>query len=135
MDPCELCGGKPNRARRVMHRKGCQYYGLDAGVLPVLTKEEKEYVPKLKEAPGSSGNTITVKIPHFCCNEVMVRTDGAPYESSCRHFRLLTSECSECRQHHNGVLIYRCKSCGREMVDSPHLAQGDAAMRINMIAR
>ena len=88
------------------------------------------------------GEVVVVAIPEhllpkttICCSTPMLRTDGPSYASMCRHNRLLTSECKECRQEHHGVLTYRCSICGRQMQDSPHLAQGPEALTINSIAR
>ena len=137
LPPCPWCGGKPNRARHIMHKKGCQYYGLKAGEVPVKTTGPMPLAPgSVVEIQVVQG--VILDLPtrlHVCCNEVMRRTDGAPYEQMCQHFRLLTAECEKCRQQHHGVLTYRCAVCGRETMDAPQLASGPETALVNSIAR
>lgn len=108
-EPCPECGNKPFGGR-IKHKAGCSM------VTPVT---------EVKAWPHS----------HVCCGEPMRRTDGAKYEFTCSHHRLLTLECPECRDRHHGILTYHCYECGRDLRDAPHLAQGDKATRINMNIR
>jgi len=112
VEPCPNCGAKPGRGGVILqHRKGCC-----------------EQV-KLKDSP------IVLKAEFICCNQPMKRTDGRPHDAMCRHYRLLTEDCKECRHERNGILVYRCSICGRQVQDSPGLAQGPEALLVSSIAR
>ncbi len=145
MKPCEQCGAKPNRAKKIIHKKGC------------ITKTQTDPWPKSGTSIEEDSickicghkwrfftdmsNTIN-KCPNeanhwrLCCNQPMLRTDGGnPRDVMCRHYRLLTDECVECRSLRFGVLIWRCQLCGRQVQDSPHMAQGNEALIINNLSR
>ena len=123
MDPCSICGRKPNRARRIFHKPDCPNAGLDAGMARVIP------VPEPLDTP------VVFATGRTCCNQPMTRTDGRPYDAMCRHFRLLSGDCAECRKEHNGIITYRCAVCGRQVQDSPGIAQGPAALNVSLIAR
>ena len=109
MGPCEKCGAKPGRGGVILkHKKGC-------GDVHVVNLH-----PELRLS---------------CCNHPMSRTNGGSQDVMCRHSRLLTDDCKQCRQDHHGVLIYQCKVCGRQVQDAPHLAQGNEAFIANNQAR
>lgn len=112
MLPCEHCGAKPGRGGVVkMHKKGCS------------TKQGKyELHPTDKETYFD-----VPTIGFVCCDLPMSRTNGGPRDVSCRHHRLLTDNCAECRREHNNILVWECRVCGRRVQDAPHLAQGHEA--------
>lgn len=93
VEPCPKCGAKPNACRIIRHRKGC------------------DDLPETAAAPQPRRLE--------CCNQPMIRTDGGSYDVMCRHNRLLTDECSECRQQRHGSLIFRCALCGSQVEDAP----------------
>jgi len=117
--PCEICGSKPNACKIIVHKRECSIKNLgDSATIPA---------PAPLAAPIVYAKT--------CCSQPMIRTDGPSYAPVCRHNRLLTAECKECRQDHHGILTYRCTVCGKTMQDSPHLAQGPEALAVSSIAR
>ena len=121
---CEYCGAKPGKGGKVsFHKKGCPE--LKHGV----NREHRE---------NKSGDIMSIKIPgHLfqCCGQPLRRTNGGPHDVMCRHSRLLTDTCQECRREHYGILDYRCAVCGRTVRDAPHLAQGHEATMANDQAR
>lgn len=109
--PCPACG-----AKKRFHKKGCNLF---------ILKLNPEYV-------GETMTSVTALTPRVyeCCNQRMKRTDGNPDYMLCRHQRLLTDDCPDCRRDRHGVLIYRCEVCGSQVQDAPHLATGPEMMKV-----
>ncbi len=143
ISPCSECGAKPNRGKIVFHKKNCSanQRGCSSQInIDVVTNPSQDINGIEAVATVKSVNPEVIESnlnghSFNCCNLPMRRTDGANYDQLCRHRRLLTAPCEECRNIRHGSLIYVCSFCGRQIEDAPGKALGNDAMKLMCHAR